>query len=306
MKQKILLALILASLPVQSVVPAPAEKGASASLQLASALVTVIEEVEIPAKVEGVLSAVEAKEGQLVESGAVVARIEDVEARLTHERARIEHEIASKQAKNNLKVRIAKAGAEVARVEHKRAIESVERYKKSVSETELDRLRLAAEKADLETEQAVHEQETAGLTSSLKEAEMQLAQQAIDRRAILSPISGMVVQINQHRGEWVPAGKTVIRVLRVDRLRVEGFVQTRDLPGDLTGRRATLVVDLPGKTGAEFDGAVVFVSPEVNPVNGQVRVWAEVENPKLQLMPGLRGTLTIHPESAQTARRERP
>jgi macrolide-specific efflux system membrane fusion protein len=182
----------------------------------------------------------------------------------------------------------------------------VERYKKSVSETELDRLRLATEKADLETEQAVHEQETAQLTSGLKETEMQLAQQAIDRRAILSPISGMVVQINLHRGEWVPAGKTVIRVLRVDRLRVEGFVQTRDLPGDLTGRRATLAVDLPGRPGAEFDGAVVFVSPEVNPVNGQVRVWAEVENPKLQLMPGLRGTLTIHPDAAQTARRERP
>jgi len=116
----------------------------------------------------------------------------------------------------------------------------------------------------------------------------------------------MVVQVNLHRGEWVPAGKTVIRVLRVDRLRVEGFVQTRDLPGDLSGRRATLLVDLPGRAGAEFDGAVVFVSPEVNPVNGQVRVWAEVENPKLQMMPGLRGTLTIHPETAQTARRERP
>lgn len=298
--------MFVAVLAVQTALPAPPEKGAAARLQLPSSLVTVIEEVEIPAKVEGVLSAVEVREGQLVEAGTVVARIEDAEARLTHERSRIEFEIARKQARNNLKVRIAKTGADVARVEHKRAVESVERYKKSVSETELDRLRLAAEKAELETEQAVHEQETAQLTSSLRETEMQLAQQAVDRRAILSPISGMVVQINLHRGEWVPAGKTVIRVLRVDRLRIEGFVQTRDLPGDLTGRRVTLAVDLPGRSGAEFEGAVVFVSPEVNPVNGQVRVWAEVENQKLQLMPGLRGTLTIHADTAQTARRENP
>jgi hypothetical protein len=38
----------------------------------------------------------------------------------------------------------------------------------------------------------------------------------------------------------------------------------------------------------------VFVSPEVNPVNGQVRVWAEVENRGLLLRPGLQAALTIH------------
>ena len=72
------------------------------------------------------------------------------------------------------------------------------------------------------------------------------------------------------------------------------------------GRRVTLSVDLGGKTANDFDGTVVFVSPEVNPVNGQVRVWAEVENKKLLLRPGVRGNLTIHPDAAQTAKRERP
>jgi macrolide-specific efflux system membrane fusion protein len=95
-----------------------------------------------------------------------------------------------------------------------------------------------------------------------------------------------------------------VRVLRVDRLRVEGFVPVKQLPGELEGRRVTLTVDLPGKPGAIFDGSVVFVSPEVNPVNGQVRVWAEVENPKLLLRPGIRGSLAIHATAAQTANRE--
>src|SRR6266478_6791266 len=71
------------------------------------ALVTIIEEVEIPAPVEGVLSSVEAREGQMVEARDVVARIEDAEVRLTHERARTEFEIARKQAGNELKVRLA-------------------------------------------------------------------------------------------------------------------------------------------------------------------------------------------------------
>ena len=67
------------------------------------------------------------------------------------------------------------------------------------------------------------------------------------------------------------------------------------------GRRAVLAVDLPGKPGTEFDGEVVFVSPEVNPVNGQVRVWAEVVNRDNRLRPGLQGTLTIHVEPARGA-----
>ncbi len=271
-----------------------------------SALITIIEQAEIPAKVEGVLATIDVREGQMLEAGAVVARIEDTEVRLTHERAKIDFEIARKQAQNDLKIRVAKKSAEVARTELKRAVEAVEKYKKSVSDTEIDRLRLGAERAELETDQAIHEQETAMLTSRLKEVEMELAKQAIERRALVSPISGKVVQINMHQGEWVQAGKPAVRVLRVDRLRVEGFVPAKNLTGDLAGRRATLTVDLPGKPGSDFTGAVVFVSPEVNPVNGQVRVWAEVENNKLQLGPGLRGKLTIHPDAAQTARREKP
>jgi multidrug efflux pump subunit AcrA (membrane-fusion protein) len=283
-----------------------ADKAGGDKTVVKSALVTIIEEAEIPAPVEGVLSAVEAREGQMVEARAVVARIEDAEVRLTHERAKTEFEIARKQAGNDLKVRLARKSADVAKAELKRAVESVEKYKKSVSDTEIDRLRLAADKAELEIEQALHEQETARLTSRLKEIEMELAKQAVDRRTLTSPISGMVVQVNLHQGEWVQPGKTAARVLRVDRLRVEGFVAAELLSGDLMGRRATLTVDLPGRAGASFEGAVVFVSPEINPVNQQVRVWAEVENRQLLLRPGLRGTLLIHPDPAQTAKRENP
>src|SRR5262249_29238300 len=160
--------------------------GASAdgTTVIESALVTLIEQVEIPAKIEGVLAAVDVREGQMVEVGTVVARLEDTEARLTHDRAKTDFEIARKQATNDLKVRVARKSTDVARAEYRRAQESVEKYKKSVSDTELDRLRLAAERAELETEQAIHEQETAQLTSRLKEIEMEVAWQGVERRAL--------------------------------------------------------------------------------------------------------------------------
>ena len=271
------------------------------NMEAESTLVTIIEEVEIPAKVEGVLSSIEVREGQMVERAAVLARIEDAEVRLTHDRAAIEFEIAGKQAKNDLKIRIGKKAADVARTELRRGLESNAIKKNAVSEAEIDRLRLAADKSELEIEQALLEQETAELTARLKQTEMKLAQEAIDRRAIISPISGMVVQVNSQRGEWVQAGKTVIRVLRLDRLRVEGFVQSRYLTGDLVGRKVTLTVDLADKPGMEFEGSVVFVSPEIDPVNQTVRVWAEIDNAKLLLRPGLRGKVTIHSEKAAQA-----
>ena len=44
-------------------------------------------------------------------------------------------------------------------------------------------------------------------------------------------------------------------------------------------------------------GKIVFVSPEIDPVNAQVRVWAEVENPDLSLRPGLQAEMIIDPAS---------
>ena len=54
-----------------------------------------------------------------------------------------------------------------------------------------------------------------------------------------------------------------------------------------------LAVELPDGQQAEFPGKLVFVSPEIDPVNAQVRVWAEIENEGLRLRPGMRGRLIV-------------
>lgn len=258
-----------------------------------SVLVTLIEQVEVPAREVGVLATIAIKEGQMVDAGAVLAQIDDTEAQLARTRARIERDIADKEAKNDLKIRFADKSLEVANAEMKRATESMEKYRKSVSATELDRLRLASDKAALEAEQSRDDLKTAKLTAELKENEFQLATRNVERRKIITPIGGVVVQINARQGEWVEPGKTVVRILRINRLRAEGFLNGREIHGDLTGRRVTLTAQFPGKQRAEFPGNITFVSPEINPVNGQVRFWAEVENRDLLLRPGMSASLSI-------------
>ena len=103
----------------------------------------------------------------------------------------------------------------------------MERYPKSISATEIDRLRLAAQKAALAVEQASFDFEVAQFAANLRAAELESATYDVQRRRIAAPLSGVVVEITRREGEWVENSKTVFRILRLDRLRAEGFLHVR-------------------------------------------------------------------------------
>ncbi len=281
--------------------PAPGAKPAldnstGAPLQVEKAIVTLIEQVEVPASEAGVLVQIAVSEGQLVQQGTPLAQIEDREVKLAETKSRIEAEIAKEEAKIDAKVRSGKKVYEVAASELRRAEESVQRFSKALPEAELDRLKLTAERAAFDVEQVEHERRMARLTQDLKASEHELAVYRVEKRKLLSPLPGMVVQLHRHPGEWVQPGEKVIRILRLDRLRVEAFVSHRDLEalGTIVGRPMQLTVTI-GQKNQQFPGKIVFEHPEINPVNGQVRVWAEVENRGLILRPGMHGQMAIAP-----------
>lgn len=265
----------------------------SARIEVPAMLLRLVEQVDVPARESGVLAAVHVAEGQMVEQDAAIAEIDDAEAKIALERARLESEIARANAENTVNVRFAKKSVEVAEAELQRSLETNQRYPKSVSQTEIDRLRLVVEKGRLEIEQAEHESRIAALTRQVKENEQQAAQQKLRQHKIAAPLAGLVVQVHRHRGEWVKPGEVVVRILRLDRLRAEGFVKTDQLSDDIQGRPVRLVVDLPKAPATEYPGKIVFVDPEIDPVNAQVRIWAEVENPQLRLRPGMKASMVI-------------
>jgi multidrug efflux pump subunit AcrA (membrane-fusion protein) len=265
---------------------------ASDDVQVNSVLVKLSEQVEVPARVAGVLAKISVREGDMVAQSAPVAQIEDADAQLEKRRAQIELAGASKQADSDVKVRYAKKSLEVAEAELRRALDSQKRLAQSVSESELDRLRLLAQKSSLEIEQAKLELELARSERDLKENDLQVAEHDINQRRVTAPLAGFVAQVNRHAGEWVQPGQAILRILRLDRLRAEGLVSSQAVATNIKGRKVTLTVELDGRTVA-FPGEVVFISPEIDPVNGQVRIWAEIDNSDLQLRPGLHGSMTI-------------
>ncbi len=271
-----------------------AQSQGSSGLKIDSVLVSLIEQVEVPAREVGQLNKMLVKEGMSVQEGEVLARIEDSEAVLLLKQAKLESEMSKLKAENDVNIRFARKAYEVAKSELQRAEDSIKKYPKSISKTELDRLKLTAEKAELEIEQATEDAKTSQLEARLKQNAEEIASLAVQRRRVVAPISGMVVQIMAKNGEWVRPGDTVLRILKLDRLRAEGLINASKLQElNLKGRPVVLVVNQGAKNELEFQGKISFVSPEINPVNHQTRVWADIENPDLKLKPGMRASLII-------------
>ncbi len=263
-----------------------------------NAQTALIEQVDVPTQEAGVIKAILSKEGTLVEEGDRLVQLNDTQAKIVETSARYEYEIAKTQAENDIKVRSARKSAEITKAELKRAIRSNEKFEGTVSDTELDRLRFSVERAELEIEQTELQFNVDRISARLKENEYRKAQHNRSRREIRAPLAGMVVKVLRRQGEWVKPGDTVMRILRIDRLRVEAFVEASDLTAEVVGSPVRMVVRLPGNRTQVGEGHVVFVSPEVNPVNGEVLIWAEIKNRDLKLRPGQKGTLTIGTKSA--------
>lgn len=267
-----------------------------AALEIPSVIVKVSEEVAVPARDAGVLAKVAAKEGQLVEVGDTVAALLDTDVRLAVERARLEADIAARKSKNEVDLLYARKSTEVARAELARSLETNGKYPRTVSNSELDRQRLLVEQGDLQTKKAEHERDVAGLEREIRDNEYQTAREQLDRRTIAAPLRGMVVEVLRRSGEWVQPGDSIVRIVRLDRLKAEGFLPVKHAGLDLVNRKVKLIANTMDEQTLEATGQIVFISPEIDPLNSQVRFWAEIENAELKLRPGMTATLTIEPK----------
>jgi multidrug efflux pump subunit AcrA (membrane-fusion protein) len=270
----------------------------AATIHIEQVVLTLCEAVDVPATSAGQLTRLAVSEGQTVERGQLLAQMDDEEAAALVRRAELEWKLAQLQAESTLPRQLAEKSSDVALAEWQRAKDSVERFSKSISQTELDRLQLLASKAQLEIDHAKLVQAQAVLTAELKQADLERARLVQQRRQIASPISGTVVSWSQQAGEWVEPGQPVVRVIQLDRLRAEGFAAAGDLPLTAVGREVQLVIPSSHDRPLQRTGRLEFISPELDAVTGQVRFWATFDNSDLSLRAGETGQLTIFPRQA--------
>jgi len=270
------------------------EKGASNSatsaqksaLEVQSVVLRLLEEAEVPAQEAGVVTSVAVREGQRVKQGELLAQIDDQIPRLVADSTKAKYDIARAKATNDVRIRYAQKAIEVSEAELRRSTESIERFAKSVSQSQLDVEQLTVQKSKLEAEQATQEQQIAVLEAKQGESELNAARAQITRRRIVAPFDGVIVQIYARKGEWVEPGQKALRIVNVDRLKAEGFIRADDATEHVMGRPVALRPDPSDAAKTTVPGKIVFVSPEVDPITSQVRVWAEIDNRNARLRPG--------------------
>lgn len=269
----------------------------AADIQVGKVLLTLIDDIEVPAKKAGVLSKVDVRVGSVVKVGAPLATLDDRKAQLELKRSKTEYKIAGERAANDAQVRFARKAKEVAEVELQRAESANRRFPGSVSESRIDELRLAVARASAEIEVKTQELAIAKMTKQLKDTLVKVAENDVDARKIASPINGMVIEVKRKAGEWVEPGEKVFRVVRLDTLRVKGFIKAADTGPNLVGSRVRVTVRLANGTPRTVYGKLVFVNPLIDPNKKDVAVIAEVPNRDGRLQPGLQGSMTITPKA---------
>lgn len=247
---------------------------------------------EVPAEQTGLLRKISVQEGDAVEKDQVLAMLDPLAAHLAVKQATAERDQAQAKAENRLNIQYTTKAIEVAEAELRRSQESIEKFAKSISQSQLDVERLTVEKLQLEKQQAEHDLMLEGFTLKLKENELEGAKLALERHRLRAPFAGTVVLVRGRVGEWVEMGDPVLRLVAVDRLRAEGFLSAQEASTDLVGKSVTFTSSI-GERKVTASGTLRFVSPEMDPVTRQVRIWAELDNSKAALRPGEQGTLSI-------------
>ena len=253
--------------------------------------ISTIHSANVPARDLGLIEGLLVKEGKIVKKGEPLVQLDKREAILLRDLSAQELTIANLEKSNNLRVEYALKAAKVAEAELKRSIEANQKFPESVSQTEIDRLKLLSEKAALDVRQAKHEQIVIGMNAALKDQQVKIAEHKLKRLTIVAPIAGTVVELKRKTGEWVQPGDVLVRLIDTNHLRAEAVLPAKYRRVVLKNRKVQ--IQLPGQPVVE--GRISFIRPEIDPIDGSFRIWAELNNSQSVLSPGDSVTMKILP-----------
>jgi len=275
------------------------------------AVVSLKDYVQLPAMQEGAVKSLELPDGTELAEGIEVRKGEllgsldqrDAEARLSASQS--EYEVAKVEYH---KAVYALAAAEktvlVAESEYQESMDVNTRLPGTIPETQVRRQLLTFQRSEIEVDVSKQEMESALKTAHLRKQQLAIAQINLDHHQFRSPIDGEVVQVFRKVGEWLKPGETLVRIIHLQNLRIEGFLKVSDyLPQDVKGQPVTVTVSRAGRKET-FETTISYVSPLVQ-ASGDFRVVCEVQNKKENgqwvLLPGMDAEMMIQLRGDQLA-----
>ena len=238
-----------------------------------------VDEVELRARVSGYLDRVEFEDGAIVEKGDVLFVIDQRP-----------FENAVKRAEASLAS--AEAGATLASLELDRATQLLERRVGTEQEVDRTQATLTQSQADV----------------GVAQAELAIAELDLEFTTIRAPITGRISESTVDPGNLVVGGTTgttmlakivsvdpinfVVTASEADYLRYSRAFQDGTRPSSREFR-TPVAVRLMDEDSFVHEGAIDFVSNELDPNSGTVTARAVIENPDRIIVPGVFGRMRI-------------
>lgn len=289
---------------------------------------------DIASKVSGRVTNIYANVGQYVSQGALIAKLDENEARLQLAQAQAnvtQAQTGVRQAEARLglsangtfsaatipEVRAANANYEQALAELRQAEANEKRYRDLVetgdtpmityetfrTNRDTARARLNAAKQALEgaTNAAKQNNEAIkGAQAAVESARTQvnLAQQAVSDTTIRAPFAGFISVRSTAVGEFVTTSTPIATILRVNPIKLQIQVAEANVPFINLGRAVSISVD--AYKDRKFSGTVTAVNPAIDPTSRSAIVEAAIENGDNTLRSGMFATVQIVREGGST------
>lgn len=141
------------------------------------------------------------------------------------------------------------------------------------------------------------------LQVDVKLNQIKLLENDLKRNTIRSPYDGVVNELLKHKGEWVRQGDPIVKITRMDKLLVEGFLDSAKVsPHSIVGASAKVIINATTGAPTEFNALVIeHPSPKIE-LDGKFPVWVEIVNLLVEdrnagqqwlIRPGMNGTMTV-------------
>ena len=288
-----------------------------ASVSATGTLVPVVS-VQVGSQVSGQLKEVLVDFNSQVTKNQLIARIdpESFEYRVRQAQADLDAaraQVATQQA-NIAAQRAAVSQVDVTLADARRDLERKQQLldKKFLSPAEVDKARAMVNALVEQQKSAVAQVDVARATAGnaaamVKQREAVLSQARVDleRTAIRSPVSGIVIKRSVDKGQTVAASLQAPELFIIAEdltdMRVDTAIDESEIGKIKVGQLATFTVDaFPGKT---FEGAVRKVRKSAQVVSNVVTYLVDVSapNPELQLLPGMTANVRIVTDTFEDA-----
>ena len=258
-----------------------------------------LDQVNVPAQQDGLISELSVRRGHRVKAQQTISQLDKTEINLKLNVAEAELKQIKAKAENDGPVATAQAAVNRAEKEDK----LLQELGKNAVYLEQFRMRNNLERASAELRSAKNQLFQDSLQVDVKVSQAKLLEHDLDRALVRSPFDGIVNELLRHKGEWVRKGDPIVKITRMDRLMVEGFLDSGDVsPHSVIGASTQLTIDLTNGSTAEFQALIIeYPSPKIE-LDGKFPVWVEIKNRLVEdrnaqeqwlIRPGMNGTMTV-------------